>query len=96
MKILDIAFKDLLRSTRSSIAVVFMFGIPILVTGLFYFMFGRIANQESFNLPRTRVAIVNLDLAAPRLQASRGSIPGDRASRGEWWWRCSRMKKCGS
>ncbi|OGO32104.1 MAG: hypothetical protein A2Z16_01435 [Chloroflexi bacterium RBG_16_54_18] len=76
MKILDIAFKDLLRSTRSAISLVFMFGIPILVTGLFYFMFGRIASQETFNLPRTRVAIVNLDLAAPRLQANRGSIPG--------------------
>lgn len=76
MKILDIAIKDLLRSTRSAIALVFMFGIPILVTGLFYFMFGRIANQDSFELPSTRVAIVNLDQSAPRLQASSGAIPG--------------------
>lgn len=76
MKILDIALKDLLRSFRSTSMLVFMFGIPILVTSLFYFMFGRIAGQNEFNLPRTRLAIANLDLQAPRLQASRDAVPG--------------------
>ena len=39
MKILDLAIKDLKRSFRSVFAVLFMFGIPLLMTGMFYFMF---------------------------------------------------------
>ena len=42
MKVFDIALKDLTRSFRSTFAVVFMLGVPLLVTGMFYFMFGNI------------------------------------------------------
>ena len=42
MKIIDIALKDLTRSMRSTFAILFMFGVPLLVTGMFYFMFGNI------------------------------------------------------
>ena len=54
MKAFDIAFKDMTRSFRSFFAVVFMFIVPLLVTGMFYFMFGNIASNGGFNLPRTR------------------------------------------
>ena len=61
MKLIDIAIKDFIRSFRSLFALVFMFGMPLLVTGMFYFMFGNLASQEGFNLPVTRVVIANLD-----------------------------------
>ena len=75
-KVIDIALKDLTRSLRSASALAFMFGIPLLVTGLFYLMFSSGASQGEFNLPRTRLVIANLDQNAPRLQASSRSVPG--------------------
>ena len=76
MKALDIALKDLKSSFRSATALIFMFGVPLLVTGMFYFMFGNIASQGEFNLPRTSVVVANLDQDAPRLQTGSGDIPG--------------------
>ncbi len=81
MKILDIAFKDMLRSFRSAFAVVFMFGIPLLTTGLFYVMFGNIASGGEFNLPKTKVIIANLDEGGPRFQTSTKNIPGGKQAR---------------
>jgi ABC-2 type transport system permease protein len=80
MKIIDIALKDLTRSMRSTFAVIFMFGIPLLVTGMFYFMFGNIAGDDSgFDLPVTRVVIVNLDQGSPDLQMG-ASMLGETSS----------------
>jgi ABC-type transport system involved in multi-copper enzyme maturation permease subunit len=76
LKAIDIALKDMTRSFRSSLALVFMFGMPLLVTGLFYLMFGSASSQGGFHLPRTKVVIANLDMDAPRLQASAKNIPG--------------------
>jgi ABC-type multidrug transport system permease subunit len=76
LKAIDIALKDMTRSFRSSLALVFMFGMPLLVTGMFYLMFGSASNQGGFHLPRTKVVIANLDKDAPRLQASAKNIPG--------------------
>lgn len=61
---------------RSTMGVVFMFAIPLGVTGLFYVMFGNIANSEGFELPRTSLVVANLDLQAPRLRAGSGETPG--------------------
>jgi len=70
MKILDIAIKDLIRSFRSLFALVFMFGVPLLVTGMFYIMFGSMASgNEGFSLPRTAVVIANLDAGSQQFQA---------------------------
>ena len=80
-KILDITLKDLTRSMRSTFAILFMFGVPLLVTGMFYLMFGNIANNESgFSLPAIHVAVANLDEGSPELQlgASQLDIPGDQ------------------
>ena len=76
-KSFDIALKDLRSAFRSASAWVFMFGVPLMITGLFYLMFGSSAGDAEFDLPRTRVAVVNLDKGGPRLQASSGSIPGE-------------------
>jgi len=76
MKALDIAFKDMLRSFRSSTAILFMFGLPLLISGMFYFMFGNIANGGDFNLPRTKVIIANLDQGGPKFEVNTDSIPG--------------------
>jgi ABC-type multidrug transport system permease subunit len=78
MKSIDIALKDLTRSFRSVFAVVFMFGIPLLVTGMFYFMFGNIAESDGFDLPRTKVIIANMDAGGPRFQVNPRNIPGGR------------------
>ena len=59
---LDIALKDMRQSFRNRGAIVFMFVVPVLVTVLFYFMFGRIAGgDDSFTLPQTNVIVVNQD-----------------------------------
>ena len=66
MKAWSIAFKDLTQSFRSLFAVVFMFGIPILVTAMFYFMLGSGGDdQEGMNLAPTAVQLVNLDKGSP-------------------------------
>ena len=64
MKAIDIAVKDMRQSFRNKGAIIFMFVIPILITVLFYFMFGNIAGgDEEFTLPVTDVIFVNLDEA---------------------------------
>jgi len=78
MKALDIALKDLTRSFRSAFAVIFMFGVPLLVTGMFYFMFGNVAGNGGFDLPRTKVIIANMDRGGPRFQVNPKNIPGGR------------------
>ncbi len=78
MKAIDIALKDMTRSFRSAFAVIFMFGIPLLVTGMFYFMFGNIASNGDFNLPRTKVVIANLDEGGPKFQVNTKNIPGGK------------------
>ena len=78
MKALDIALKDILRSFRSFFAIVFMFIVPLLVTGMFYFMFGNLANNGSFSLPRTKVIIANMDEGGPKFQVNPKNIPGGK------------------
>ena len=78
MKAFDIALKDLKRSFRSAFAVVFMFGVPLLVTSMFYFMFGNMAQGGGFNLPRTKVIIANMDAGGPKFQVNPKNIPGGR------------------
>jgi ABC-2 type transport system permease protein len=78
MKALDIALKDLTRSFRSAFAVIFMFGVPLLVTGMFYFMFGNVAENGGFNLPKTKVIIANMDEGGPKFQINPKNIPGGR------------------
>jgi ABC-type Na+ efflux pump permease subunit len=78
MKAIDIALKDMLRSFRSFFAVMFMFVVPLLVTGMFYFMFGNIASNGGFNLPRTKVIVANLDEGGPKFQVNPKNVPGGR------------------
>jgi linearmycin/streptolysin S transport system permease protein len=62
MKIIDIAFKDLLRSFRSLFAIGMMFVAPLLITGLIYAAFGNMsAGTGKFNLPPLKILIVNQD-----------------------------------
>ena len=72
MKAIQIALKDLVRSYRSAFALMFMFGIPLFVTGMFYLMFGNQSTQPeaSLALPVTRVVIANLDAGDKALAQS--------------------------
>ncbi len=81
MKAFDIALKDLTRSFRSAFAVIFMFGLPLLVTGMFYLMFGNIAANGGFDLPRTRVVVADLDEGGPKFQVNPKNIPGGRQAK---------------
>jgi ABC-2 type transport system permease protein len=81
MKALDIAFKDMVRSYRSAMALVFMFVLPLMVTGLFYFMFGNIARTGEFTLPRTKVIIANMDRGGPKFQVNPKNIPGGKTAK---------------
>jgi ABC-2 type transport system permease protein len=61
MKTLDIALKDIRLSFRNRNAIIFMFAIPVLITVLFYFMFGTVAGGGGVEIPQTAVVVVNLD-----------------------------------
>ena len=76
MKVIDIALKDMRRGFRSAMAVVFMFGVPLMVTSMFYFMFGNIARQGEISIPRTKVIIANLDEGGPKFEVGTKNIPG--------------------
>ncbi|OGO11425.1 MAG: hypothetical protein A2Z66_03125 [Chloroflexi bacterium RBG_13_66_10] len=76
MKAIDIAIKDMKRSYRSAVGLVFMFALPLLTTGLFYFMFGNIASGGEFDLSVTRVIVADLDEGSPDLRAQMASAPG--------------------
>ncbi len=67
MKILTIAVKDLTRSFRSAFSIVFMFVIPLLVTGMFYLMFGNMSEDDEAAIPATKVVVVNLDKGSSQL-----------------------------
>jgi ABC-2 type transport system permease protein len=61
-KTISIAIKDMVQSFRNLFAVLFMFIVPILMTGMFYIMFDRTSEDESgFSLPVTKVILVNQD-----------------------------------
>lgn len=77
MNLLTITFKDLRRSFRSLFAIMFMFGVPLLTTALFWFMFGGLGggDEAGFSLPATAVQIVNLDEGqAPGGDESLGAV----------------------
>jgi ABC-2 type transport system permease protein len=77
MKIFDIALKDITRSFRSMLALSFMFGIPLLMAGMFYFIFGSQAkDNKAFTLPVTKVVVANLDQGGPGFEAAKAQFPG--------------------
>lgn len=63
MKAFDIALKDIKQGFRSWFALIFMFGVPILMTGMFYFLFGGMGggDEDAFELPTIAVIIANQD-----------------------------------
>lgn len=78
MKLFDVAWKDMRQSYRSLTGVMFMFVVPILVTVLFWFLFGGIGGEEGFSLPQTSVVVVNLDKGQlPTGQVSGIELPGE-------------------
>ncbi|MCC6191216.1 MAG: hypothetical protein IT318_19515, partial [Anaerolineales bacterium] len=81
MKILDIAWKDLLRSARSLFALGMMVVIPLLITGLIYFAFGGLTTQSGpVELPPLAVVVANQDrppAGAPDLGSSLATFLND-------------------
>ena len=60
MKILDIAFKDLIHSFRSVFAIGMMVIAPLLLTGLIYFAFGGMSGGD-VSMISIKVGVVNAD-----------------------------------
>ncbi len=60
MKILDIAFKDLIRSFRSAFAVGMMLVAPMMLAGLIYFAFGSMSGGD-VSMTAIKVGVVNAD-----------------------------------
>lgn len=87
MKTLDIALLNLTRSFRSAFLLVFMFIIPLLMTGMLSLMFGNPSAQDGTGLalPHTRVVIANLDRGSPTLAAGLAALSpeGSAQSLGE-------------
>src|SRR5512136_820226 len=67
MKILDIAFKDMMRSLRNRFGIGMMLVAPLVITALIFFGFGG-ASSGKADLPVQKVGVVNLD------QAPAGSV----------------------
>ncbi|NTW12052.1 MAG: ABC transporter permease [Anaerolineales bacterium] len=75
MKILDIALKDLVRSTRSLFLIGMALVAPLLLTALIYFAFGSISSG-TMSIASIKVGVVNADMLpvdAP-LEAPLGEI----------------------
>ena len=85
MKIIDIALKDFTRSFRSYFALMFMFGVPLLMGGMFYLMFGsRGSANDAYSVSATKVVVANLDRGGPGFDAVKAQFPvGDARSMGE-------------
>jgi len=64
MKIIDIALKDLLRSSRSLYLVGMSVVAPLLLVGLIYFAFGSMTGGD-VSLTPIRVGVVNADTLPP-------------------------------
>lgn len=79
-KIFDIALKDMSQSFRSLFALLFMFGVPIMIAVIFYFMFGNSSDEEGFSIPITNLVIANLDEGDPAYAAISTSIEGGSAA----------------
>ena len=76
MKLLTIAFKDMTRSFRSTFAIAFMVGVPLLMTGMFYLMFGGTgAGKPSFTVPVTTVTVADLDQGGSGFVAVKSQLP---------------------
>jgi ABC-type multidrug transport system permease subunit len=61
MKALDIAFKDLLRSSRNLSVWIFGLVVPLLMSGIFYFAFGGPGSEGGLNVAVTKVVVVDQD-----------------------------------
>lgn len=64
MKILDIAFNDLLRSFRSLFMIGMTLAAPLLLTGLIYFAFGGLSGGD-VSMTAIKVGVVNADRLPP-------------------------------
>jgi ABC-2 type transport system permease protein len=84
MKLIDIALKDLYRSFRNAMFLVFGLALPMLTAALFYLAFGGLGSDDGgFELPPTQVQVVNLDAGQMGFSAGdllvdvlRNAIPG--------------------
>jgi len=61
MKIIDIAFKDLVRSTRSFFLIGMTLAVPLLITVLIYFAFGSMTSGD-VSMTAIKVGVVNVDV----------------------------------
>jgi ABC-2 type transport system permease protein len=79
MKLIYLALKDLTQSFRSAFLLAFMFAVPLLITGLFYLMFGgmntlssgQASGGETTAFQKARLVLVDLDEGSGPLRLGR-------------------------
>ena len=75
MEIIFIALKDTYQSYKNLFLLMFAFGIPLLLGGFYYLVFGNVSDgQDNFAIPQTNIAIINLDEGDPLLDSPMGNI----------------------
>jgi ABC-2 type transport system permease protein len=75
MEAIFIALKDTYQSYKNWFLIMFAFGIPLLLGGFYYLVFGNVSDaQDNFNIPQTNIGIINLDEGDPLLDAAMGDL----------------------
>ncbi len=77
MKVFDIAFKDMLRYFRSTLAIGFMLVIPLLITGLISAAFGGVlvsSETAAYTLPVIKIQVLNLDPGDAKTGVNMGQV----------------------
>ncbi len=75
MEVIYIALKDTYQSFKNLFMIVFAFGIPLMLGGFYFLVFGGASDgQDSFSIPQTNIAIVNLDEGYQYLNTPMGNL----------------------
>ena len=75
MEAIFIALKDTYQSFKSMFMIAFAFGIPLMLGGFYFLVFGGATDgQDNFALPETNIAIVNLDEGFEFIEAPMGDL----------------------
>ncbi len=78
MEVLYIALKDTYQSFKSMFMIAFAFGIPLLLGGFYFLVFGNVSDgKNDFTFPETRIAIVNFDEGYEFLESPMGNLIAD-------------------
>lgn len=75
MEVIFIALKDTYQSLKSLFLLAFAFGIPLLLGGFYFVVFGGVSDgQDNFTIPETVIGVVNLDEGFEFIEQPMGNL----------------------